>query len=103
MPRSPGIDHQEAVRAPQKTGFRVVGQGKHIVMSDGVRLVTIPRHNPVEPALPRVRQGRFVTVDWAPSNVGMQPPASGPRRFGAVGAERRIEMVIARAACWRRC
>jgi hypothetical protein len=28
-------------------GFRVVRQGKHIVMSDGVRIVTIPRHNPV--------------------------------------------------------
>jgi hypothetical protein len=24
-----------------------VRQGKHIVMSDGVRIVTIPRHNPV--------------------------------------------------------
>jgi hypothetical protein len=25
----------------------MVRQGKHIVMSDGVRLLTIPRHNPV--------------------------------------------------------
>jgi hypothetical protein len=25
----------------------VLRQGKHIVMTDGVRLVTIPRHNPV--------------------------------------------------------
>jgi len=24
-----------------------VRQGKHIVMSDGARIVTIPRHNPV--------------------------------------------------------
>ena len=47
MPRIPGINHQDAVRALQKTGFRVVRQGKHIVMSDGVRIVTIPRHNPV--------------------------------------------------------
>jgi hypothetical protein len=31
----------------QKAGFRIVRQGKHIVMSDGVRIVTIPRHNPV--------------------------------------------------------
>ena len=27
--------------------FTVVRQGKHIVMSDGIRIVTIPRHNPV--------------------------------------------------------
>jgi hypothetical protein len=25
----------------------VARQGKHIVMTDGVRIVTIPRHNPV--------------------------------------------------------
>ena len=47
MPRLPGINHQDAVRALPKAGFRIVRQGKHIVMSDGVRIVTIPRHNPV--------------------------------------------------------
>lgn len=31
----------------EKAGFRILRQGKHIVMSDGVRIVTIPRHNPV--------------------------------------------------------
>ena len=35
------------MRALQKAGFRIVRQGKHIVMSDGVRILTIPRHNPV--------------------------------------------------------
>jgi predicted RNA binding protein YcfA (HicA-like mRNA interferase family) len=43
----PGINHLEAVRALEKAGFRIVRQGKHIVMSDGVRILTIPRHNPV--------------------------------------------------------
>ncbi len=47
MPRIPGVDHQAAVRAFQKAGFRVVRQGKHIVMTDNVRIITIPRHNPV--------------------------------------------------------
>jgi len=47
VPRIPGVNHQDAVRALQKAGFRVIRQGKHIVMSDGVRIVTIPRHNPV--------------------------------------------------------
>ena len=47
MPRIPGVNHQDAVRALQKAGFRVVRQGKHMVMTDGVRIITIPRHNPV--------------------------------------------------------
>ena len=47
MPRIAGVNHQDAVRALEKAAFRVVRQGKHIVMSDGVRILTIPRHNPV--------------------------------------------------------
>ena len=31
----------------EKAGFRIVRQGKHVVMSNGQRIVTIPRHNPV--------------------------------------------------------
>lgn len=48
MPRIPGVNHQDAVRALEKAGFRVVREGKHIVMSDGVRQITIPRHNPIK-------------------------------------------------------
>ena len=47
MPKLPGINHLRAVSALEKAGFRIVRQGKHIVMSDGNRIVTIPRHNPV--------------------------------------------------------
>jgi len=47
VPKIPGVNHLEAVRALEKAGFRIVRQGKHIVMSDGVRILTIPRHNPV--------------------------------------------------------
>lgn len=47
MPKIPGVNHLNAVRALEKAGFRIVRQGKHIVMSDGVRILTIPRHNPV--------------------------------------------------------
>jgi predicted RNA binding protein YcfA (HicA-like mRNA interferase family) len=42
----PGIPHLKAVRAFEKAGFRVVRQGKHIVMSNGSRIITIPRHDP---------------------------------------------------------
>ncbi len=47
MPKIPGVNHLEAVRALEKAGFRIIRQGKHIVMSDGSHIVTIPRHNPV--------------------------------------------------------
>ena len=47
MPKIPGVNHLDAARALEKAGFRIVRQGKHIVMSDGVRILTIPRHNPV--------------------------------------------------------
>jgi predicted RNA binding protein YcfA (HicA-like mRNA interferase family) len=43
----PGIPHLKAVRALEKAVFHIVRQGKHIVMSDGVRILTIPRHDPV--------------------------------------------------------
>jgi predicted RNA binding protein YcfA (HicA-like mRNA interferase family) len=47
MPKIPGIAHQRAIAALEKAGFTVVRQGKHTVMSDGVRILTIPRHNPI--------------------------------------------------------
>lgn len=43
----PGVNHQDAVRALEKAGFTVKRQGKHIVMSDGTRILTVPRHNPI--------------------------------------------------------
>lgn len=47
MPRIPGVNHLDAVRALKKAGFRTARQGKHIVMTDDTRIITIPRHNPV--------------------------------------------------------
>jgi predicted RNA binding protein YcfA (HicA-like mRNA interferase family) len=47
VPRLAGVNHLHAIRALEKAGFRVARQGKHIVMTDGSRVVTIPRHNPV--------------------------------------------------------
>jgi predicted RNA binding protein YcfA (HicA-like mRNA interferase family) len=48
MPKIPGVNHRDAGRALQKAGFRVVRESKHIIMSDGVRILTIPRGNPVD-------------------------------------------------------
>jgi predicted RNA binding protein YcfA (HicA-like mRNA interferase family) len=47
LPKIPGVRHLDAVRALERAGFHIVRQGKHIVMSDGTRIVTIPRHDPV--------------------------------------------------------
>ena len=47
MPKLPGVNHLDAVRAFEKAGFRIVRHGKHIVMSDRVRIITNLRHNPV--------------------------------------------------------
>jgi predicted RNA binding protein YcfA (HicA-like mRNA interferase family) len=47
MPKIPGINHLQAIKALEKAGFKIIRQGKHTVMSDGIRILTIPRHNPV--------------------------------------------------------
>jgi predicted RNA binding protein YcfA (HicA-like mRNA interferase family) len=47
VPKIPGVNHLDAVRALEKAGFRIIRQGKHIVLTDGTRILTIPRHNPV--------------------------------------------------------
>ena len=47
MPKIAGVPHLRAVRALEKAGFKIVREGKHIVMSNGIRFVTIPRNNPV--------------------------------------------------------
>ena len=47
MPKLPGVNHLDAVRAFEKAGFWIARQGKHIVMTDGTRVLTVPRHNPV--------------------------------------------------------
>jgi predicted RNA binding protein YcfA (HicA-like mRNA interferase family) len=48
MSRIPGIAHLRAMKALEKLGFRVARQGKHIGMTDGQKVVTIPRHDPVD-------------------------------------------------------
>jgi predicted RNA binding protein YcfA (HicA-like mRNA interferase family) len=47
MPKLPGINHQDAVRALEKAGFWVLRQSRHIVMTNGERKLLVPRHNPV--------------------------------------------------------
>lgn len=43
MPKLPGVNHERAVKAFEKAGFQIARQGKHITMTNGERVITIPR------------------------------------------------------------
>ncbi len=47
MVKLSGVNHLDVIHALQKAGFVVARQGKHVVMTNGSRIITIPRHNPV--------------------------------------------------------
>ena len=46
MPKLSGVSHQRAVKAFQKAGFKVVRQGRYISMTNGERIIIIPRADP---------------------------------------------------------
>lgn len=47
MPKLPGVNHQKAVKAFKKAGFKIVRQSKHIAMTNDDRIIIIPRANPI--------------------------------------------------------
>jgi len=47
VPKIQGVHHKRAIKSLEKIGFAVVREGKHTVMSDGNRVLTIPRHDPI--------------------------------------------------------
>ena len=47
MPKLPGVNHQRAIKALEKAGFWITRQGKHVTMTNGERVITIPRANQV--------------------------------------------------------
>jgi hypothetical protein len=74
VPKLAGINHQQAVQVLEKAGFRIVRQGKHIVLTDRVCILTIPRRNAINattiwgimrdaglpiPVTPNPRLGRY--------------------------------------------
>jgi predicted RNA binding protein YcfA (HicA-like mRNA interferase family) len=48
MPKLPGVNHQQAIKAFEKAGFWIARQGKHVTMTDGEHIITIPRANPID-------------------------------------------------------
>ena len=47
MPKLPGISHHDAVRVFTKLGFQVKRQSGRVIMSDGKRILVIPRRKPI--------------------------------------------------------
>lgn len=48
MPKLPGVNHLDAIRACEKLGCRIIRQGKQVLMTDDEhRFISIPRHNPI--------------------------------------------------------
>ncbi|QUS60055.1 type II toxin-antitoxin system HicA family toxin [Synechocystis sp. PCC 7339] len=47
MPSLSGVNHLRAIKAFEKVGFRIIRQGKHITMTDGDKILIIPRANPI--------------------------------------------------------
>ncbi len=47
MAKLPGVNHKRAIKAFEKAGFWTVRQGKHVTMTDGERIITIPRAKPI--------------------------------------------------------
>jgi predicted RNA binding protein YcfA (HicA-like mRNA interferase family) len=43
------LSSERVVNALSKAGFRIIHQGKHIGMSDGIHHLTIPRHKRINP------------------------------------------------------
>lgn len=48
MPKLPGVNHQLAVKAFEKADYRIARQGKHITLTNGERIITVPRANPID-------------------------------------------------------
>ena len=60
----PGILHAQAVRAFEKAGFRIMRQGKHVIMSDGAHTLVIPRNNPINSyTMGAIVKGSGLTID----------------------------------------
>jgi len=96
MPKLPGVNHLAAIRALEKIGFLIIRQGKHVTMSDGLRIVQIPRANPVNAYTMGILRSSVVChqMNFGGCYELLQPPmdiGSGPsslmlrRKFSRAG------------------
>jgi predicted RNA binding protein YcfA (HicA-like mRNA interferase family) len=64
VPKLPDIPHQEAIKAFEKAGFWIERQGKHVTMTNGDKIITIPRHNLVNAfTMAAIIRGAGMSID----------------------------------------
>ena len=64
MTKLPQVSHERVIRALGRGGFWILRQGKHISMTDGTNIVTIPRHAVIKPGtLRQILDGANLTVE----------------------------------------
>ncbi len=64
MPSLAVINHQRAIKAFEKAGFQIVIQRKHITMTDGENILTIPRANPINAyTMGTITKGSGLTIE----------------------------------------
>jgi len=64
VPKIPGISQRDAVRVFEKLGFQIARQSGHIVMTNGVKRLVIPRHNPINSiTMGSIAKGAGLTPD----------------------------------------
>lgn len=64
MGNVPQVNHQRVVRALERAGYKIIRQGKHIIMSDGKTALTIPRNNPIKTTtLKQILESANITLE----------------------------------------
>lgn len=62
-PKIAGINFRAAVDALQESGFWILREGVHVIMTDGTRILTIPCQNPVN----------AITMEGIVRDAGLSP------------------------------
>jgi len=64
MPKLQGVQYKEAIRAFERLGYRIVRQSKHVVMTNDLHVIVIPRNNPINAyTMGRIIRDAGMTVD----------------------------------------
>ena len=91
MPKIPGVNCEEAVRAFKKLGYRIVRQGKHVILPVGVTRLGIPRHNPVNAfTMGAIARDAGLTRDEFPKTP-LKGPGSGALPGGEVSHRQAVK------------
>jgi predicted RNA binding protein YcfA (HicA-like mRNA interferase family) len=64
MPKLSGINRKPAINAFEKAGFWIARKGKHVTMTNGEKIITIPRNNPIDAfTMAAIIRGSGLTIE----------------------------------------